>query len=670
MHQAWPCIHDRGIEMMGLRRWIVAVGALLFVAVLHGQPVSFADLAKHPEYQNVKISPDGKYLAATAVVNDQTVLALIPIADMKKGHVIRPQAMDDVADFWWVSPTRVVYTVGMPMGGYDRPVLTGQLLGIDADGSNPKILGFAQFVASIPDDPDHMLVAIPSKGSANPDEASALVSYRPWVAFRMDVHSGGQTRITMAPGNINRFIADHHGHIRFAYGTDVSGKIRVYEHPLDSDNWHELTKVEQQKSTPLMFNQDDSLAYFTCSPDKTDLGICSWDPAKDAWQVLWSNPKIEASGLLQGLTKGDVVGVSFMDGRPGAALFDPASTDAKILVALMQQFPGENVRFVSGTSDGRLSVVLVEADADPGTFYLFDHLGNKLTPLLKRAAWINPEQMAGKQPFEFAARDGMKLQGYVSFPPGHEGSKHLPMVVFVHGGPYGIRDSWNYDPSVQALATHGYAVLQVNYRGSGGYGEKFINAGFGEWGGKMQDDVTDATRWAVAQGIADPQRLCIFGASYGGYAALEGAVKEPELYKCAIGYVGVYDLALMSYRGDIPQSNYGKNYLTRVMGDNVGVLAQRSPINQLDRLKAKVMLVVGDKDKRVPPVQGSNLHEALLKRNIAHEWLEKPGEMHGFYDEANVAELYAKLLQFVGSNIGPGVTTINATDTGSTAATP
>jgi dipeptidyl aminopeptidase/acylaminoacyl peptidase len=341
--------------------------------------------------------------------------------------------------------------------------------------------------------------------------------------------------------------------------------------------------------------------------------------------------------------------------------FDMQSPAAQSLVALMKQFPGESVRFVSGTRDGRLSVVLVEADADPGTFYLFDSKARTLSPLLQRASWINPVAMAAKQPFEFAARDGMKLQGYVSYPPGHVHDKHLPMVVMVHGGPYQARDRWDYESDVQALATRGYAVLQVNFRGSPGYGYTFEKAGWREWGGKMQDDVTDATRWAIALGIADPQRLCIYGASYGGYAALEGAVKEPDLYKCAIGYVGVYDLPMMYSRGDTHKSTSGENFLKRQMGDDMAELAKRSPINQLDSLKAKVMLVVGGQDERVPPIQGSNLHTALLKRHIAHEWIDKPGEMHGFYDEANVTEFYTTMLQFIGSSIGPGMTGADAT---------
>lgn len=666
--------------MTNLRRWIVAL-LLLCTSALHAQSAAFANLARHDEYRNVDISPDGKYLAATVVIKGQTVLALINLADMK-GTTVHPREGNDVIQFWWASPSRVVYTVGMAVGGYDSPLATGELFGVNADGGNPLLLygyrksgmitgshidhavsdrGSAEFIASIPDDPNYALVAVSSWGAAGTEGALP-------VAYRMDLRDGKLARIVSAPGRNMAFVADHQGRIRFAYGEDVTGNSKIYMHPLDGDGWQLMPKASEERAYPWMFNRDDSMAYFTCTPSSGGFGVCTWDPARNTWQTIWSNPKVEADSLLYGTADDEVIGVGFMDGRPGAALLDNESPDAKTLVTLMQQFPGENVRFVSGTRDGRLSVLLVEADADPGTFYLYNRDAKKLTPLFQRASWINPEQMAAKQPFEFAARDGLKLQGYVSFPPGREGAKHLPMVVFVHGGPYGIRDSWEYDPYVQALATHGYAVLQVNYRGSGGYGYNFIHAGWGEWGGKMQDDVTDATHWAITQGIADPQRICIFGGSYGGYAALEGAVKEPDLYKCAIGYVGVYDLALMYHRGDIPQSTYGEDYLRRVLGTDMDVLAAHSPINQLDHLKARVMLVVGGEDRRVPSIQGSNLHMALTKRRIAHEWLDRPGEMHGFYDEANLADLYSRLVQFIGTNIGPGVMGASAANTGTATA--
>jgi len=659
---------------------IAALVFLLCVSAVHAQSASFADLARHAEYKDVKISPDGEYLAATAVVKGHTVLALIHLSD-KKVSVIRPREDDDVTDFWWASPKRVIYAIGTRLGGYDSPMATGELFAVNADGNSPDMLygyrkpgmttgtlvghtgaerGNAEFIAAIPDDPEHILVSV-SLWDTTGYELS-LPS-----AYRMDVRTGDKIKIITAPMRGAEFVADHHGKIRFAFSPANDGSLKVYLHPVGGDGWQLMPGPGETRSRPISFNHDDSLVYFTCPGTAGGFGICSWDPAKQSMTPLWSNPKVEADGLMQGLTDDEFIGVTYTDGRPGTALFDSTSADAKALVMLMKQFAGERVDFASSTRDGRLSVVLVEADADPGAFYLFDHTANKLTALLSRAPWINPEKMARKQPFEFAARDGLKLQGYVTFPPGQENAKHLPMVVFVHGGP-NARDSWNYDPEVQAMATRGYAVLQVNFRGSTGRGYAFKSASSREWGGKMQDDVTDATHWAIAQDIANPQRICIFGASYGGYAALEGAVKEPDLYKCAIGYVGVYDLRMMYHEGDTHQSVYGEDFLKRELGEDMTVLTARSPVNQLDSLKARVMLVVGGKDERVPPMQGMSLHQALLNRHIAHEWVLKPGEMHGFYDEANRTELYTDLLQFIGTNIGPGATAPEtaATSTAST----
>jgi dipeptidyl aminopeptidase/acylaminoacyl peptidase len=186
----------------------------------------------------------------------------------------------------------------------------------------------------------------------------------------------------------------------------------------------------------------------------------------------------------------------------------------------------------------------------------------------------------------------------------------------------------------------------------------------------MQDDVTDATRWAIAQGIADPNRICIYGASYGGYAALEGAVKEPNLYKCAIGYVGVYDLPMLYTHGDTRLSTHGENFLKREVGTDMTSLAQHSPVHQLNNLKAKVMLIVGGRDETVPEAQGKELHMALLERGIQHEWLYEPDEMHGFYKEDHIAEVYTKVNAFLQANIGPGASGSGTVAAGGNSASP
>ncbi|HVJ61742.1 MAG TPA: alpha/beta fold hydrolase, partial [Tahibacter sp.] len=299
-------------------------------------------------------------------------------------------------------------------------------------------------------------------------------------------------------------------------------------------------------------------------------------------------------------------------------------------------------------------IVRVASDINPAEFFLVDSKAKKMQPVLKSAPWIDREKMASKEPVALKSRDGLPLHGYLTKPLGKEAEKNLPLVVLVHGGPYGIRDNWEYDSEVQLLASRGYAVLQVNFRGSGGYGASFEASGYREWGGKMQDDVTDATKWAIAEGAADPKRICIFGGSYGGYAALNGAVREPDLYRCAVGYVGVYNLSLMFSRGDIQQSLYGENYLKTVLGEDSTVLAQRSPVNYVDKIKAKIMIIAGGMDKRVPPVHSQDLHIALEKKGIAHEWLYQRTEGHGYYDVKNREDMYTKLLAFLDANIGAG----------------
>ena len=650
-------------------RGVVGVLLCMVTAVVLADPVSFADLARHARYKMVKISPDGTHVAATTVLaNGQTVLSLIDLV-AKKGVNIQPREGDDVQNFWWVSPKYVVYSEALHQGGWDVPIATGELYSVEADGGSPTMLygyrmntmqtgshvqkataenGTAQFLSRIDGDPDHLLATVTSWEASGSAGALSAV-------YRMDVRDGIKQRITGAPMREAEFLADHHGHVRFAMGDDLQGNRAIYMRPAGGGDWQLLGDASNDRDWPLAFSADDKTVWFQC-PGNPGLGICKFDPATQKMTNVWSNPHVEATDLAQGLAENSVIGVEFTDGRPAISVFDGNTPDVKALAALMQQYPGEDAQFVSGSDDGSKAIALVSADVDPGTFFLYDKATNAFSPLLLRAKWIDPNQLGRAEPFTFKARDGLSEQGYVTYPPGKDNAKNLPMVVFVHGGPYGIRDWWEYDPYVQAMATRGYAVLQVNYRGSGGYGFDFEKSGWHQWGGKMQDDVTDATTWAIAQGIADKNRVCIYGGSYGGYAALEGAVSVPGLYKCAIGYVGVYNLPEMLSRKDSAQTLYSERYWERTVGTDETTLAQHSPVYQLGNLKAHVMLVVGGRDTIVLPSQGQEMHMAMLKRKIPHEWLYKPDEWHGFYDEKNIAELFENVDAFLDANIGPGAT--------------
>ena len=616
--------------------------------------VPLADFARHAQFRDIKISPQGDYLAASAVVDGKAVLSLIHLTDMK-GVNLRPRETDEIADFWWVAPHRVFYTVCTKTGGLEQPVGTGELFAVDADGSSAKaVIGYRagrQFVSAALIQPvfaaEHKVLLAKYAWNGSHDGVYPVAEW-------MDVNTGISSVRAIAPIRNATFVIDNDGDVRFAYAQGTDQKMRVYYRAKSGGAW-ELAFDESKTGievTPLRFNRDGSGVYMGCGGANHVGGVCLWNIATRKMTPVWSGTGAGADALLSTFDERDVYAVHSMPGRAATTLLDRNTPEAKLLVSLLQQFSGEDVRITSHTQDGKKVVFFAGSDTDPGQFYLYDFDARKATFLFAREPWIKPETMAKSEPITLKARDGLALHGYLTKPSGKEDAKNLPLVVFVHGGPYGIRDDWAFNPYVQMLSSRGYAVLQVNYRGSGDYGSAFLKAGYHEWGGKMQDDVTDATDWAIAQGVADPKRICIFGGSYGGYAALEGAVKEPDLYRCAIGYVGVYDLRLMTTRGDIPQSTSGENYLKMVLGEDQSVLWDRSPIAHLDRLKAKVMLIVGGADKRVPAVQGESLRSALNKAHIEHEWLYQRTEGHGFYDEANRRDLFTKVIAFLDRNIG------------------
>jgi dipeptidyl aminopeptidase/acylaminoacyl peptidase len=618
--------------------------------------VPLSDFARHEQFRDVRISPGGDYVAANAVVDGKAVLSLIHLSDMK-GVNLRPREGGEVVQFWWVAPHRVLYTVSERTGVLEQPGSTGELYAVNADGSGKRLLiGYRANREWVTASVVRPLYVADNKVLIEKDHWNGSHEGGFPVAAMMDVDSGAVVDRATAPIRNATFVADNHGRVRFAYAEGTDQKHRVYYRATEGDDWA-LVFDESKKDpvlTPLGFDRDESHVYFSCGGARGVGGLCLWDVGQRKLDTLWSGRESGIVELVRSFDRKEVVAIRSMPGRTETTLIGHDAPETKLLSGLMQQFPGEDVHITSSTPDGSKVVFLVASGNDPGQFFLYDSATHKAAFLFARRPWIKPDQMAVVEPVSLKARDGLPLHGYLTKPTGHESAKNLPTVVFVHGGPYGIRDDWDFDPYVQLLASRGYAVLQVNYRGSGGYGDAFVHAGYREWGGRMQDDVTDATHWAVAQGIADPKRLCIFGGSYGGYAALEGAVKEPDLYACAIGYVGVYDLRLMYTRGDIPQSSAGDNYLRMVLGDDQALLWDRSPVAHVDQLKAKVMLIVGGQDTRVPPVQGETLRSALNKAHIDHEWLYQRTEGHGFYDEKNAEDLFAKVIAFLDHNIGAG----------------
>ncbi|HWD16725.1 MAG TPA: S9 family peptidase, partial [Casimicrobiaceae bacterium] len=310
------------------------------------------------------------------------------------------------------------------------------------------------------------------------------------------------------------------------------------------------------------------------------------------------------------------------------------------------------VTLQSVTDDESRMIVAATNDRTQGARYLYDRTADSLTKLGDVAPWLPEAKMAAMKPIQYKTRDGLTVDGYLTLPNGVEPAK-LPVVVNPHGGPW-ARDGWGFNPEVQFLANRGYAVLQINYRGSTGYGRKFWEASFKQWGFAMQDDITDGVHWLIKQGIADPKRICIYGGSYGGYATLEGLVKTPDLYACGVDYVGVANL--FTFMKTIPP--YWKPFLAmmhQMVGDpekDKERLAAASPALNADRIKAPLLIAQGARDPRVNKDESDQMVAALSKRGIDVPYLVKDNEGHGFHNEENQFDFYEAMEKFLAKYLG------------------
>lgn len=627
--------------------------------------VPLLDFVQRPEVDDMQISPTGQYLALTVPLEDgSSVLYVVDRASMKPSATIRGGGNNVIDRFWWVNDTRLVASVAEKLGGVDRPQSNGELYAINADGSGSmQLFGYrgAQQVGSrIKKGGEARYASAYVIGLVPGDRKNILVQTFDWRNSEqappsvelLDVYSGNTRRIGVGPKAGSSFVADHRGQVRVASAPDDDLNQQIFVRAGNEGEWrlYNDPKTSKVVMTPLMFARDNRHLYMTVSqPQKPD-ALYRLDLESGKKELLYSGAA-DPGPLLLTPDQQDAYGVVTYAGRTGVHVFDPESADGRLALSLQKAFPGQVAQFMNFANDGKSGLVHVFSDRNAGDFYLFHTDRKNAEYLMSARKWLDPERMAAMQPISLKASDGLELHGYLTLPPGSDG-KNLPLIVNPHGGPHGIRDYWGFNPEVQLLASRGYAVLQLNFRGSGGYGADFLEAGYRQWGARMQDDLTDATRWAVQQGYADPKRLCIYGASYGGYAALEGVVREPDLYRCAIGYVGVYDLALMYKDGDIPKSLFGKRFLRMVLGTDSADMLKRSPVGGADRIKAALMLVAGGRDQRVPMSQAKALRSALDRRDYKYEWLLKDQEGHGFYRTDNKVELYTKMLDFLGRNDG------------------
>ena len=613
-------------------------------------PLKTEDFFRRPELLNAEISPSGKLLAMTVPLNGKIVLSVVSNFDNPPMQVKARLAMKDKFDihsFFWVGNDRLLFDTQENTDELNQPVLHHDLYIVDADGKNVHSLyndGTAYLIATLPEDPKHILVN--TRGRAE----------------LLDLDSGNSSTVADSDLYDVTYFANHKNQVMVATGWKNYSATAVFQFEHDEialktdhllNPWQELDSMtddldQERGIRGLGFSADDKVFYYLSDGDAATSGVYAVNLASGEKRLLFRDPTYDISSILVARDGRTPIGVSY--GLPGNLryfYFDPESAEAKLRAELVDLFPGEEITLQSFSDDQSKAIAFVFSKTDPYRCYLLDLASSEVRLLFKSKPWIDSKRMSPTQTLAIKARDGLPIEAFLTVPAESSG-KNLPLVVLPHGGPFGIRDDADFDSESQFLAYHGYAVVRMNFRGSGGYGRAFIKSGFRKWGTQIQDDISDAAHWVVDHGIVDKDRVCIFGGSFGGYSALIGPIHDPGFYKCAFGYAGVYDLDFLQSEG----TYFQKKFLRDTLGASSQDLESWSPARHADQIGVPVFLAHGTEDHTAPFEQYETMRDALIHAGHPAETLVKEKEGHGFYEIANRVDLYDHLLQFLDRNIG------------------
>ena len=646
----------------------LALLALAPLAASGQQLQAVKDFVEHPAFGTAKISPNGEYLAITVDRGDQDVLTVMRTSDL---NILKVNILPDkksVGGFYWTSPNRLMFNAVRKMGGYAQPFATGEWYAVNADGTQPrplifygtrdatqrgKAVGMERFslLDTLQQDDQNVIMQVTTPRSV--DGAGTEI-------VRMDTISGRRTSLGRAPKENCSIALDASKSPRFAVCSSSKDEDGEYDertelYRRDDKGWTLVNASRSDgKHLDIITTTTDGTVYASQDDGKVPAAVGTLDTATGAFKQLFQDPVAEVSDYIWSTDESTLIGVMTQAGAPAIKLIDENHPDAELYASLAGAFEGQLVDFSSYTQDGKKIIVSVYSDSNPGELYLYDRDTGKARFLMQRKPQLDKNKMASVKPFSVATRDGKRVYGYLTIPHGSNG-KNLPLIVNPHGGPIGPRDNWAFNWETQLLASRGYAVLQVNYRGSGGFGKAFRDAGHQQWGQGIQNDILDATQWAIQNGYADKDRICIYGGSFGGYSSLMAPIRAPGLFKCTFGYVGVYDVDMMFKKGDIPETESGQRYLRRTHGTDTKAWAENSPARRASEVKIPVYLAAGARDVRTPPEQTELMNKALTAAgNPPEGMIIQSGEMHGFYDVDNRIKLYDAMLGFFARHIGDG----------------
>ncbi len=602
--------------------------------------IPLRDFFRNPERTAYQISPTGEAIAFLRPYENRLNVWVQPV---KGGEARQVTAVTerDITSYFWKSDQHILFLQDSA-GDENFHLYSANPNGDNIRDLTPLPGVQVRLVDDLHDDPDEIIVALNQRNREIFD------------AYRLNVKTGELACIAENPGNIDHWVTDHKGDIRAATTTDGVNASLLYRDSHEAAWKTVLTTTFRESFSPQFFTFDNRRLYGVSNlgRDKSVAIELDLQTGREV-QLLAENSQVDISALSYSRKRKRLTLATYADWKTQRIFFDQPTK--ALYQELEQRLPGYEVVVTSLNDDETIFVVRTFSDRSLGAFYLYDSPSGELTKLADRAPWLPEDQLSEMKPIEYQTRDGLTIHAYLTLPQGRE-PKDLPVVINPHGGPW-HRDSWTFIPEVQFLANRGFAVMQMNFRGSTGYGRKFWEAGFKEWGGKMQDDITDGVHWLIRHGIADPERVAIYGASYGGYAVLEGLVKTPDLYAAGVDYVGVSNL--FTFFKTIPP--YWAPYL-EMMYEMVGHpekdkdwFQEHSPALNADKIVKPLLVAQGAKDPRVNIHESNQIVEALRKQGVEVVYIVKENEGHGFQNEENRFDFYEAMEKFLNTHLRPAV---------------
>ncbi|WP_020653963.1 alpha/beta hydrolase family protein [Massilia niastensis] len=642
-----------------------------------GAPPSFSSFFGNSPFGGARLSPSARYLAVRSSAPGQRDFLLVVDLQNNSGKVVASYSDSDVGEFEWVNDERLIFDTrdkGVGEGNIRRAPglyavnrdggkfvqLAERTRGgmVEGEARGRKLLPWNTFMLGQKGAQDSDFVYVASVVWDTRDQMSHI------DLVRVNTLTGFSQAVPRPGRNTRGWLLDHKGEPRLATNFEENLVTIHYRDPASSQ-WRALASYPaygdgSQAVTPLGFGPDGTLfVEARGNKETTSVHTFNFGTGKINPEPVLVTAGYDFDGTLVS-NRDKVLGVSFRTDAVSNEWFDAGMK--QVQQAVDKLMPSTvNVITVPAQADSSWVLVRSYSDIIPSQYALYNKETGGLKKIGTSRPAIDPARMGRQQFVRYKARDGLDIPALLTIPAGAK-PRALPLVVMVHGGPYVRGNSWGWDAESQFLASRGYAVLEPEFRGSLGFGAKHFKAGWKQWGLAMQNDIADGVRWAIDKGIVDPKRVCIAGASYGGYATLMGLVNDPDLYKCGINWVGVTDINLMydngwNFESDLPDEwkMYG---MPEMIGDRIKDAAQlkaTSPLVQAARITQPLLLAYGGVDMRVPINHGTQFRDAVMRTNKQVEWVEYPEEGHGFRLEKNSVDFWTRVEKFLDRHIGKGV---------------